>query len=111
MSSVLISVARVGDIPPGESRVFYVRGNEVAVFNVDGRFFALNNLCPHQGGPLVAGSVKGTLLTCPWHFWQFRLESGACTANPSARVVTYPVRIVNDDVRIEWNPPPPDNPL
>jgi nitrite reductase (NADH) small subunit len=107
----MIRVARVGDIPPGESRVFFVRGTEVAVFNVDGRFFAVDNLCPHQGGPLVAGSVKGTLLTCPWHFWQFRLETGDCAMNPSARVATYPVKIIDNEVRIEWNPPRLDDPL
>lgn len=97
-----VTVARTEDIPPGESRVFVVRGHEVAVFNVDGRFFAVSNHCPHQGGPLVAGTVRGRTLTCPWHYWQFDLESGVSSVNSSVSVPTYPVSVDKEYVRIEW---------
>ena len=102
----LILVAKTKDVPPGESRVFIVRGNEIALFNVDGRFFAVNNLCPHQGGPLVVGSIKGKVLTCPWHFWQFNLESGRLVSNYAVSVTTYPVKVEKDEIRIEWEVKP-----
>ena len=98
----LIRVAKVKDVPPGESRVFVIRGNEIAIFNVDGAFYAISNHCPHQGGPLVVGTVNGKVLTCPWHSWQFNLETGISPANPSVSVNTYPVRVMEDDIRIEW---------
>jgi nitrite reductase (NADH) small subunit len=97
-----VSVAKITDVPQGESRVFVVRGSEIAVFNVEGRFFALSNHCPHQGGPLVAGTLHEKTLTCPWHFWQFDLETGASSVNPSVSVATYPVRVEGDQIKIEW---------
>ena len=99
--SNFIKVGSIKDIPPGESRVFYVRGHEIAVFNVEGTFYALDSLCPHQGGPLVAGTVEGKVLTCPWHSWQFDLATGVSPANPSICTRTYPVKILNNDIRIK----------
>ena len=47
-----------------------------ALFNVDGQFFALDGVCPHQGGPLGQGELCGSIVTCPWHGWQFDVEDG-----------------------------------
>ena len=99
--SDLFTVAKVDDFPPGEARVFYVRGTEIAVFNVDGNFYALDSLCPHLGGPLVAGTVEGNVVTCPWHRWQFNLETGICPVNPSFSARSYPVQIVDGKIRIK----------
>jgi nitrite reductase (NADH) small subunit len=96
----LIKVAQTQDIPPGEAKVYYVRGREIAVFNIKGRFYAVDNLCPHQGGPLVAGEVKEEVVTCPWHKWQFHLPTGLSPVNSSVSARIYPVELVNDEVRI-----------
>jgi NAD(P)H-dependent nitrite reductase small subunit len=104
--SDLITVAKVHDVQSGEARVFYVRGREIAVFNLDGTFYAIRNLCPHQGGPLVAGTVEGEVVTCPWHRWQFHLPTGALLANPSISVEAYPVVIENGEIRVRFKDEP-----
>ena len=85
------------DLNPGESRVVQVDGREVAVFNVEGRFYAVSNRCPHRGGPLARGhleSVPGTVAVafrCPLHGWLFDLKTGQCLNMPQAQVSSFPV--------------------
>jgi nitrite reductase/ring-hydroxylating ferredoxin subunit len=103
-------VAPVADIPPGERRIFEVAGRSIGVFNVDGRFFAVRNSCPHQGGPLCLGPTvglatsrrpgeitytrEGEILRCPWHGWEFDLETGRSVFDPArTRVKGYPVEV------------------
>lgn len=69
-------VANISEIPPGEGREFVVAGRIVAVFHVDGTFHALDGICPHAGGPLARGALNGTIVTCPWHGWQFDVATG-----------------------------------
>lgn len=95
-----LTVARISDVDPGRARVIYLRGTEIALFNVNGTFYAVDNLCPHEGGPLVAGTVKGEILTCPWHRWQFHLGTGCSPVNPALKVPTYPVKIEGDLIKI-----------
>uniref|UniRef100_E6PD17 Putative Assimilatory nitrite reductase (NAD(P)H) small subunit n=1 Tax=mine drainage metagenome TaxID=410659 RepID=E6PD17_9ZZZZ len=71
---------------------------EVAIFDCDGELFALENACPHQGGPLVEGSVEQGVVTCPWHAWRFDLRTGCMTLGDFARVARFAVRI--DEGRI-----------
>lgn len=98
--SEFVTVARTPEIEPGRSKVVYVRGIEIALFNLSGDFYAVDNLCPHEGGPLVAGTVQGRVLTCPWHRWQFDLKSGCSPTNPAIHVQTYPVRIEGEQIRV-----------
>ena len=75
-----IKIALLEDIPPGTARI--VSGpdhKEIALFNIEGEIIALNNDCPHDGGPLGEGQISGCKVTCPWHGWEFDLRSGACT--------------------------------
>jgi 3-phenylpropionate/trans-cinnamate dioxygenase ferredoxin component len=95
-----ITVARTTEIDPGRAKVVYIRGIEIALFNLNGDFYAVDNLCPHEGGPLVAGTVRGNILTCPWHRWQFDLKSGCSPANPAIQVQTYPVQIEGEQVKV-----------
>jgi len=90
-----VRVAAVGEIPPGESRVVDVRGTPVAVFHVDGRYYAIDDRCPHAGASLADGCVEGGVVTCAWHAWRFRLADGAWADNP--RVKTRAYRVVVDD--------------
>ena len=95
-----VTAARAGEFQPGAARVVYLRGVEIALYNVDGSFYAVDNLCPHEGGPLAAGTIRGKVLSCPWHRWQFHLETGISPVNPAVRVQTYPVRIEGDQIKI-----------
>ncbi len=96
------TVARVADIPPGTSAVHTVAGKPVAVFNVAGSFYAIDDVCPHAGASLAAGEVDGTVVACPWHGWRFRLTDGGWADAPKSpvRAGCYAVEVVGDEVRV-----------
>ena len=74
---------------------------EIALFNIDGRFYALDNACPHRGGPLGEGDLQGQTLTCPWHRWQFNAVTGESLVNPAAKLRMFPVTVEGNDVFVE----------
>lgn len=86
-----VRVAGVGDVNPGEARVVEVAGRSVALFNVDGHYYAIDNACPHRGGPLGEGDLDGPIVACPWHAWRWDVRTGANTNNPAVKVACYPV--------------------
>ena len=88
------------DLKPGESRVVQVDGQEVAVFNAEGRFYAVSNRCPHRGGPLARGHLEGTAVRCPLHGWLFDLKTGQCLNMPEAKVSSFPVICREDQLCI-----------
>ncbi|MBA3416187.1 MAG: Rieske (2Fe-2S) protein [Chloroflexia bacterium] len=104
------AVATVGEIAPGTRKIVEVAGRSVGVFNVGGRFYAVRNSCPHQGGPLCLGPTiglvsgdrpgefryerDGEILRCPWHGWEFDLATGRSIFDPHrTRVKSYPVEV------------------
>ena len=89
------------DVPGKEGRVVQVAGQPVAVFNIGGEFCAVYNICPHQGGPLGEGDLEGTVVTCPWHGWQFDVKTGKSPINPAACIKTFPCRVEGNDVLVE----------
>lgn len=93
--------AKTSDVANGSGKVVEVDGKEIALFNCDGKFYALNNTCLHQGGPLGEGSLEGTVVTCPWHGWQFDVTTGANPVESSMRTECYPVKVEGEDVLIE----------
>jgi 3-phenylpropionate/trans-cinnamate dioxygenase ferredoxin subunit len=125
-----VVVGRVEEIPPGERRIVTpFRGRAgIGVFNVNGTYSALRNLCPHKRGPLCTGRVSGRvvadappssggaysgaqsttpllaverdgeIIRCPWHLWEFEIATGRCLVDPRARVKTYPVAIEEGQV-------------
>ena len=101
-----VRLIAASEVPEGSSLLFTLpTGEEIALFHEKGQFYALNNSCPHQGGPLVAGEVEGGAVTCPWHGWRFALKSGEClTGGDSCQ--TYPV-IEEDGVLFLRMPSPP----
>ena len=84
-------VASVDELPEGKGVVVEVEGNRLAVFRHQGEFFALDETCPHRGGPLHEGRVQEGVLACPWHLWQFDLKTGVSPVNPLSKVRTYRV--------------------
>jgi NAD(P)H-dependent nitrite reductase small subunit len=95
-----VTVARVGEIAPGTGKTVLIERREVALFNAGGRYYALDNTCPHQGGPLADGWIEGTTVTCPWHAWCFSMLDGKMTLGDYASVDTFDVRVDGDEVRI-----------
>ncbi len=103
-------VATTREIPPGSRKIVEVAGRTIGVFNVGGRFLAVRNSCPHQGGPLCLGPTiglitaelpgainyerEGEILRCPWHGWEFDLATGRSVFDPNrTRVKAYPVEV------------------
>jgi 3-phenylpropionate/trans-cinnamate dioxygenase ferredoxin subunit len=86
------------DLPPGSRRVVDVDGIAVAVFNVDGRYYAIEDVCTHDGGDLATGALEGREIVCPRHGARFDLKSGAVTAPPAWE----PVAIMEVDVEDGW---------
>jgi nitrite reductase/ring-hydroxylating ferredoxin subunit len=85
---------RADEIPPGGSKVVQVRNLAVAIFNVAGTFYAVENTCPHQGGPLGEGYLEENgVISCPWHGWTFDLRTGVSPLDRDVRVGCYPVRV------------------
>jgi nitrite reductase (NADH) small subunit/3-phenylpropionate/trans-cinnamate dioxygenase ferredoxin subunit len=105
-----VTVARVGEIADGEAKTVPGPGKPVAVFRVGDRYYAIDDTCPHMGASLAGGSVEDGIVTCPWHFWRFRLADGAWADNPRIKIGYYPVQVVGDEIRIELPDPPTDGP-
>lgn len=96
-----VKVAMVGDIPPGESRVVEAAGRTLALFNVEGRFYALDNACLHRGGPLGEGELEGTFVRCPWHAWRWDVTTGAHANNPAVKMPCWPVTVENGTLLVD----------
>ncbi len=96
-----VTVARPADIPDGGAIVVSLGNKEVAIFNVAGTLYALDDRCPHMGASLSGGHVEDGCVTCPWHHWRFRLSDGAWADSPRVKTGSYPVQVVGDEVQIE----------
>jgi nitrite reductase (NADH) small subunit len=95
--------ARLSEIPAGSIKEVQVAGQTVALANVGGTFYAINNTCLHRGGPLGEGQLDGNVVTCPWHGWQFDVTNGKAVQNPNAGVSCYQTEIRGEDVFVELN--------
>ena len=96
-----IRAAKVNDIPEGTAVVFAPEGKTIALFKSGGQFYAIDNTCPHRGGPLAEGSLEGGQVTCPWHAWTFDIKTGACITAPGVSQRSYPVKKENDDIFVQ----------
>jgi|SRR3989338_8415058 len=95
-----IKVGNVSDLKPGENKVVDVNGTEVALFNVDGEFFAISNTCLHKGGPLGEGFLEDDVVTCPWHGWRYNVKTGTNVMLPNAHVPCYKVKVEGNNVLV-----------
>ncbi|WP_336023350.1 Rieske (2Fe-2S) protein [Halobellus salinisoli] len=97
--TALHQVATVAELEPGTSTVVEVEGEQIALFHVDDEYFALSNVCPHQGGPLGQGRIEDDCVYCPWHGWQFDVETGEHVQGDDA-VGTYDVVVEGDQIHV-----------
>jgi nitrite reductase/ring-hydroxylating ferredoxin subunit len=96
-----VRVARFDDLVPGRGTVVQARGIRVALFlHEDGTLYALRNQCPHMGGELGEGELRGDIVTCPWHGWRFNVKTGKNVAADVVAVRTFPTRVEGNDVYV-----------
>jgi 3-phenylpropionate/trans-cinnamate dioxygenase ferredoxin subunit len=98
-----VRVAAVGDIPPGGRLLVEVEGIRIAIFNVDGEYLAIEDVCTHDGGPLVEGELlEGCQVECPRHGARFDIRSGAALSMPAFEPTpTYAVQVAGEDIYVE----------
>jgi len=94
------AVCRAEALTPGCARLVEAAGRELALFNVDGAFHAMENTCLHAGGPLHEGTLRGHVVICPWHQWEFDVTDGSCDLNPTTSLDTFEVRVRDGMVEI-----------
>jgi nitrite reductase/ring-hydroxylating ferredoxin subunit len=88
-----VVLASISEIAPGQMRQYQVNGQPVLVCNVDGRFHALEAICPHRGAMLAQGRLEGDVLVCPWHEWAFDVTSGQGISNPFSCLMRHNIRV------------------
>jgi nitrite reductase/ring-hydroxylating ferredoxin subunit len=104
VSDGFVTVAKVGDIPAGGVKVVRLEDQSVAVFHVDGAYYAMDDICTHDGGPLAEGALEGDVIECPRHGAKFDVRTGAVVCLPAtAPVPTYAVKIVGDEIKVGWS--------
>lgn len=99
--SKLVKVAEATDLKPGECKTVTAGDRELALCNVAGKFYAVDNACPHRGGPLGEGVLEGNVIVCPWHGWRFDVTTGASPAVPTARVDKFEVVVEGNDIKVQ----------
>lgn len=98
-----VTVARTSEIPEGGSKVVYLDGVAVAVFHAGGAYYAMDDVCTHDGGPLAEGPLEGYVIECPRHGARFDIRTGAVLALPATSPVqTYAVRVQGEEIQVEW---------
>jgi nitrite reductase (NADH) small subunit len=94
-------IAAAEDCPPGSSLEAFADDRIVALFNVEGQFFALDGICPHQGGPLGEGELTGCIVTCPWHGWQFDVRTGQHQLSRTLSQPRFETKVEDGSVWVE----------
>jgi nitrite reductase/ring-hydroxylating ferredoxin subunit len=98
----LIKVAETNEVPPGTAKTVDVEGRPVALFNIDGTYYAIDDTCTHRGGPLSEGPVEGTTVTCPWHGATYDVITGNVLGPPAPEgVAHYNVHVDGNDIKVE----------
>jgi nitrite reductase (NADH) small subunit/3-phenylpropionate/trans-cinnamate dioxygenase ferredoxin subunit len=98
------TVCPITDLIEGQGKTVEVGGKLIALFQDQGRFYAIDDVCPHMGASLGEGYLEGGIVTCPWHGWRFRLADGAWADSPRIKIGCYPVRVENEEIQIQLNP-------
>ncbi len=99
MSGDFVAVAKTADIPPGERKRVEVDGERISIFNIDNRYYAIRDTCPHKKtAPLLRGTLDGLGIKCPNHGYRFDLETGACNVSEEFNTRVFPVAVRGEDI-------------
>lgn len=97
-----VKVATVQEIKPAQGKLVQAGGKDIALFNVNGEFYAIDDTCAHAGGPLSEGALDGTTVTCPWHGSKYDVRSGQVLGGPTLQgVASYRIKVEGGDIFIE----------
>jgi len=97
-----VKVAKTDEISPGHGKLVEAGGKKIALFNVEGAFYVIDDTCTHVGGPLSEGSLDGKEVTCPWHGAIYDVTSGEVLGPPAPQgVARYDVRVEGSDIEVE----------
>jgi nitrite reductase/ring-hydroxylating ferredoxin subunit len=96
-----VRVCHTSEVKAGCGKSVEVAGKAIGIFNVDGKFYAINDVCGHRGGPLAEGELEGTTVICPWHGWRYNVTTGENELLPSLPTEKYEVKVENDDILVE----------
>ena len=97
----IVSVGRAGDIPEGRSAtVILSDGSEIAIFNIKGKLFGLENFCPHKGYPLADSKTYGNIVECGVHGWRFDVATGSCVTKPGCSIEPYEVFEEDGEIKV-----------
>ena len=110
-------VGTVSDIPPGNKKIVNAGGKSIGIYNLNGEFYAIRNVCPHQNAGLCEGITtsyitssypgefhferEGEIVRCPWHFWEFDIKTGEMVLDPKTRTKIYDVSVEKFNVEVE----------
>ena len=97
---VFVPVARASEIPVGQGKCVEVEGRRIAIFNVDGSYYAIDDVCQHQGGPLGEGELSGKIVTCPWHGWEYDVTNGINTFDTDLKQEQFQVKVDGNDILV-----------
>jgi len=96
-----VAIGKTSEIPDQGAKCVEVEGRKIAVFNLGGAFYAIDDDCPHEQGPLSDGNIDGEEVECPWHGSRFNLKTGKVTMDPAEEDVrSYPVRVTGDSIEV-----------
>lgn len=96
-----VKVAETTELAPGNGKVVEAEGHELALFNIGGAFYCIENSCPHLDGPLGEGDLDGEIVFCPWHCWGFNVRTGEGHYGGGACVRTFPCKEEDGAVWVE----------
>ena len=96
-----VKVCTAGEVKTGCGKSIEINGKAVGVFNVDGKFYAINDVCGHRGGPLAEGELDGTTVICPWHGWRYNVTTGENELIPALPTEKFEVQLQGDDVLVD----------
>lgn len=115
MQKVLVGTK--SEIAPGTRKIVEAGGRSIGVYNIGGEYYAIRNVCPHQGAALCEGITtsfvtsprpgefvyerEGEIVRCPWHFWEFDIKTGCMVVDPKTRMKTYEVTVERYDVSVQ----------
>ena len=95
-----VKVAKTSEIPAGQGKCVEVEGRRLAIFNVDGSYYAIDDVCQHQGGPLGEGELSGKIVTCPWHGWEYDVTNGINTFDTDLKQEQFQVKVDGNDILV-----------
>ena len=95
-----VKLATLEELPAGSAKEVEFEGRVYAIYNVEGTLSAIDGICPHQGGPLAEGELEGSLVTCPWHGWQFDLKSGRMPSGSRVKQEVFEVKVEGESVLV-----------